>query len=129
MRALLDTHALFWWVYFPERLPPKVRDMISDPDTEVFVSAVSAYEMSLKHHRGRWPEVAKLVSGFEEVIAAEGFELLPLTGRHAIRAGAYGREHRDPFDRMLAAQAVEEGLAVVTGDSALEQMGAEMVWV
>lgn len=128
VRCLLDTHALFWWVFFPELLPSKVRDVLSEPGTDVFVSAVSAYEMSQKHHRGRWPEVAMLVSAFEEVIAAEGFELLPLTARHAVRAGAYGREHRDPFDRMLVAQAVEEQLRVVTRDKALERMGAEVVW-
>ena len=127
VRCLLDTHALFWWIFFPELLPPKARDLISDPETEVSVSAVSAYEMSQKHHRGRWPEVATLVSALDDVIAAEGFELLPLTARHAIRAGAYGREHRDPFDRMLAAQAVEEGLKVVTRSRALERMGAEVV--
>ena len=128
MRFLLDTHALFWWVYFPELLPPKLRDMIAEPDLQVFASAVSAYEMSYKHHRGRWPEIGPLVGAFEEVVAAEGFDLLPLSARHAIRAGSYGPEHRDPFDRMLAAQAVVEGLTLVSKDAWLQGMGAEVVW-
>ena len=128
MRCLLDTHALFWWVYFPELLPPKLRGMIADPDLQVFASAVSAYEMSYKHHRGRWPEIGPLVGAFEEVVAAEGFDLLPLSARHAIRAGSYGPEHRDPFDRMLAAQAVVEGLTLVSKDAWLQGMGAEVVW-
>ena len=128
MRYLLDTHALFWWGYFPELLPPRVREIIGDPDVRVFASAVSAYEMSYKHHRGRWPEVQPLVSAFEEVVAAEGFDLLPLSAVHAIRAGSYGTEHRDPFDRMLAAQAVVEGLTLVSRDRWLRGMGAEVVW-
>lgn len=128
VRCLLDTHALAWWLMDSKQLPAVAKRLIASPDNTIFVSAVSAYEASQKHHKGLWPDVATLVSAFEDVVAAEGFELLPLTARHAIRAGAYGREHRDPFDRMLAAQAVEEGLVLVTGDSALEGMGAEVVW-
>ena len=128
MKYLLDTHALFWWLYFPELLPPKIRDGLADPDARVFASAVSAYEMSTRHHRGRWPEVQALVGAFEEVVAAEGFDLLPLSAVHAIRAGSYGPEHRDPFDRMLAAQAVTEGLTLVSRDRWLKGMGAEPMW-
>ena len=128
MRVLLDTHALFWWLYFPELLPAKVRTMLADPDAQVFASAVSAYEMSYKHHRGRWPEVEPLVVAFEAVVAAEGFDLLPLSAGHAIRAGSYGSEHRDPFDRMLAAQAVVEGLTLMSKDRGMGEMGAEVVW-
>lgn len=128
MRVLLDTHSLYWWVYFPELLPHKVRDILSDPDVTSFVSAVSAYEMSYKYHRGRWPEIAGLVAAFEEVVEAEKFALLPLSARHAIRAGAYPREHRDPFDRMLAAQAAVEGLTLVSRDGGMRELGAETVW-
>ncbi|MDQ6434876.1 type II toxin-antitoxin system VapC family toxin [Mesorhizobium sp. LHD-90] len=128
MRYLLDTHALFWWVYFPELLPPGVRDILANPDVRVFASAVSAYEMSYKHHRGRRPEVEPLVGAFDAVVAAEGFDLLPLSAVHAIRAGSYGPEHRDPFDRMLAAQAVVEGLTLVSKDEAIREMGADLVW-
>lgn len=90
MSYLLDTHTLYWWLYFPELLPQSVREKLADLDVRVFVSAVSAYEMSYKHHRGRWPEVEPLVSAFEKVVVAEGFELLPLTARNTIRARAYG---------------------------------------
>jgi PIN domain nuclease of toxin-antitoxin system len=128
VRVLLDTHALAWWLMDSDQLPPATKAMIADRDNTIFVSAVSAYEASQKHHRGRWPEVAMLVGAFEEVVAAEGFELLPLTARHAVRAGAYGREHRDPFDRMIAAQAVVEVVAVVTDDRTMEVLGAERVW-
>ena len=128
VRCLLDTHTLAWWLMDSPNLPIKVRRLLEDADNVVFVSTISAYEMSLKHHRGRWPEVGPLVGAFEEVVAAEGFDLLPLAARHAIRAGSYGPEHRDPFDRMLAAQAVVEGLALVSKDGSMKGMGAEVVW-
>ncbi len=128
MRYLLDTHALFWWGYFPELLSKQVREILSDRDALIFASAVSAYEISYKHYRGQWPEVAPLANAFEEVVAAEGFELLPLSARHALRAGQYGPEHRDPFDRMLLAQAVVEGLILVSKDKRLIGMGAGTLW-
>ncbi|EHK55303.1 type II toxin-antitoxin system VapC family toxin [Allomesorhizobium alhagi] len=74
-------------------------------------------------------EKSSLVSAFDEVIAAAGFDLLPLSAMHAIRAGSYGPEHRDPFDRMLAAQAMVEGLTLVSNDRWLKGMGAEVVWI
>jgi len=125
---LLDTHALFWWLYFPELLPPTVREKLTDPDVRVFASAVSAYEMSYKRHRGRWPEVEPLVGAFEEIVSAEGFDLLPLTARHAARAGSYPAMHRDPFDRMLAAQAEIEGLFILSSDTGLKALGVMPVW-
>lgn len=128
MKYLLDTHALFWWLYFPELLTHKARDILSHQDLQIFASAVSAYEMSYKHHRGRWPEVAPLADAFEEVVLAEGFELLPLKASHAVQAGRYGPEHRDPFDRMLAAQAVVEGLCLLSKDKWLTELGAETLW-
>lgn len=128
MRVLLDTHALFWWLYFPELLPPKVHDIFDDPDARIVVSAVSAYEMSYKYHRGRWSEVEPLVAAFEEVVLTEGFELLALSAMHAIRAGTYSSEHRDPFDRMLAAQAEVDDLTLVSKDRWLRKFGVEAVW-
>jgi PIN domain nuclease of toxin-antitoxin system len=128
VRYLLDTNTLYWWVFFPELLPQSVEEILTDSDVQAFVSAVSAYEMSYKHHRGRWPEVAPLVGAFEDVVAAERFELLPLSTRHAMRAGAYPAEHRDPFDRMLAAQAMIEGLRVVSSGRGLRLLGVEPVW-
>ena len=128
VRCLLDTHTLAWWLMDSPKLPVTVRSLLEDADNAVFVSVVSAYEMSLKHHRGRWPDVGPLVGAFDEVVASEGFSLLPLSARHAIRAGAYGREHRDPFDRMLAAQAAVEGLVLVSMDGGMTGMGAEVVW-
>ena len=128
MSYLLDTNTLYWWVFFPELLSERVRTLLADSDTTAYASAVSAYEMSYKHHRGRWPEVEPLVSAFEEAVAAERFGLLPLTARHAARAGAYPAEHRDPFDRMLAAQAQVEELTLVSNDRRIAEFGVGVVW-
>ncbi len=128
MRLLLDTHALVWWLADSPRLAPRVAEMVKAPDNQIFVSAVSAYEAAYKHHRGRWPEVGPLVAAFEAIVLAQGFDLLPLSAAHAIRAGAFAREHRDPFDRMLAAQALVEGLSLASRDEGMTGMGAEVVW-
>jgi PIN domain nuclease of toxin-antitoxin system len=125
---LFDTRALFWWLFFPNLLTQRVRETISSSSDQCFVSAISAYEMSCKNHRGRWPEVAMLVAAFEEISRSEGFTVLPLNAAHAARAGTFPVKHRDPFDRMIAAQALVEGLAVVSGDAAMEGLGAKRVW-
>lgn len=128
MRLLLDTHALFWWLYRPQRLPALVLAAITDPNVAVFASAVSAYEMAYKHGRGQWPEVTPLVNAFSAVLAEQDFDLLALSASHMLRAGAYAAEHRDPFDRMLAAQAEVEMLRLVTADNRLAAFGVEVLW-
>lgn len=128
MKFLLDTHALYWWVFFPEILPEKVRELIADPGNTIFASAVSAYEMSYKHHRGKWHEVAPLVMAFEEVMSAENFEVLPLTAVQAALAGTFTVEHRDPFDRMLVAQAIIERLEIISNDREMALLGVEPLW-
>jgi PIN domain nuclease of toxin-antitoxin system len=128
MRLLLDTHALYWWLYFPERLSGEARARIAAPDAEVMVSAITAYEMAYKHRLGKWSEVGLLVGVFEQVVRDEQFGLLPITARHAARAGSFPTEHRDPFDRILAAQAIAEDLLLVTDDSQMATLGAQTLW-
>lgn len=128
MRLLLDTHALVWWLEDSPRLAPRVAELVKSPENQILVSAVSAYEAAYKHRRGRWPEVGPLVAVFEAIVTAQGFDLLPLSAAHAIHAGAFPREHRDPFDRMLVAQAMVEGVALVSKDRQLAALGAEVVW-
>jgi PIN domain nuclease of toxin-antitoxin system len=128
VKYLLDTHALYWWLFLPDHLSQTARETIAAPDAQCFVSAISAYEMSYKHHRGRWPEIAMLVAAFEEICRSEGFTVLPLNAAHAARAGAFPVTHRDPFDRMIAAQALVEGLTVVSNDAAVEGFGVVRVW-
>jgi PIN domain nuclease of toxin-antitoxin system len=126
LRLLLDTHALIWWVGGDERM--RCRDLILDPDNVKFVSAVSAVEIATKFRLGKLPEAEALASSFEAAIDRQGFVELPLAARHGLLAGTFPAPHGDPFDRMLAAQARLEGLALISADAALDQFGVRRLW-
>ena len=127
MSLLLDTHALLWWFTDDPRLPAKVRDTIADETRPVYVSAVSALEIAVKHRLGKL-DGAEAVSRFDELVAADGFQHLPITHFHCLKAGGYAVPHRDPFDRLLAAQRALEALTLVTRDPALAQFGIQTFW-
>lgn len=109
MRLLLDTTALLWWLA-DEGLTPQARDAIADPGNLVVVSAVSAWEISIKKALGKLAAPDDL----EHQVQAGGFTPLPITIAHGVAAGQLARHHDDPFDRMLIAQALAEGLTIVT---------------
>ena len=111
MRLLLDTHALLWWLA-DEGLSPQSREAIADPDNLVAVSAASAWEISIKKSLGKLAAPDDL----EQQIRAGGFTELPITIAHGIAAGRLARHHEDPFDRVLIAQAIAEGMTIVTRD-------------
>ncbi len=113
MRLLLDTHAFLWWLSDWEQIASATREAIADPDNEVFVSAVSGWEIAIKKARGRLVAPDNLGAVVEE----KGFAHLPLTFEQAERTAALPTHHRDPFDRMLIAQAQAEGLVLVTRDA------------
>lgn len=128
MRLLLDTHALLWWFTDDARLSAKARKLILDEGNEILVSAASAWEVSTKFSLGKLSEVSDLLARFEELVAADGFKHLAVNYRHALRAGSYAMPHRDPFDRMLAAQAELEGVPLVTLDTAFADFPVRRVW-
>lgn len=129
MTVLLDTHAFVWAVTAPERLSAAARDRIADAGTPLLLSAVSAWEMSIKHRSGRWPEVAVLIQQFDRVAARLGVTPLPLTSQHGLAAGSLDWAHPDPFDRALAAQAMREGVPLVSRDRAFAALpGLSVVW-
>lgn len=109
---MLDTHVLLWWLSDDPRLGPRSRDLIADERNEVYVSAASAWEISIKKALGKLSAPDDL----DAVVEEEGFARLPISFFHGERAGALPDLHRDPFDRMLVAQAQAEGLDIVTGD-------------
>lgn len=128
MKLLLDTHALLWWFTDDPRLSARARALIGDAGNEILVSAASAWEIATKHRLGRLGEASDAVIRFEELVAADGFTPLPISCRHGLRAGRYRAALRDPFDRMLAAQAEIECVPLVTLDSAFEQFDIATLW-
>lgn len=121
---LLDTHVFLWWRTTSPHLGAEARKAIAQADA-VFVSAASAWEAGIKQALGR----LELPDRFEAGVEESGFEKLAVTFAHAERAGALPPHHRDPFDRMLVAQALEERLTLVTHDTRLEPYGVRFLWV
>ena len=128
MKLLLDTHALLWWWINDARLSTAARAAIADESNDIWVSAASAWEIATKHRLGKLQEAADAVSRFNELVAADGFNHLAMNYLHALRAGGYTHEHRDPFDRMLAAQAELEGATLVSCDPVIAEMGVRLHW-
>ncbi len=119
MRLLLDTHVLLWWLANDPALLASARTAIAAADTDVFVSAASAWEMSIKTALGKLDAPADL----EHQLDLNRFEPLSITVAHAYAAGALPRHHDDPFDRLLVAQAQAEDLVVVTRDRRFDLYG------
>ncbi len=129
MTLLLDTHVLLWALGAPHRLPESVRAVLADRRTALVVSAASAFEIATKHRLGRLPEASALVHQFDQQVERLGADPLPISARHAIAAGALDWAHRDPFDRMLAAQAMTDGLELVSADPAFAGLaGLSVRW-
>jgi PIN domain nuclease of toxin-antitoxin system len=128
MRLLLDTHALLWWLFDDRALSRRARGLLADPHQEVLVSAASAWEIATKHRLGKLPAAAVLVQDIPGWVARAGFSPLPVSLAHAQRAGGFPHAHRDPFDRMLAAQSLLEAVPLLTNDRAFADFAVEVVW-
>ncbi len=122
MRALLDTHTLYWWVSDHPQLSLTARRIIADAGNEILVSAAVAWELATKTRLGKWQAANALAADFEAIVASQGFLPLPITLAHARRAGLLEAAHRDPFDRMLAAQAEIEGAVLISADPAFQAL-------
>ena len=128
MKLLLDTHALIWWLRGDARLSALAQTAIADPGNSVLVSAVSAFEVTTKHRLGKLPEAEILARDFDGERRQEGFEALDITIDHAALAGRLQGEHRDPFDRLLIAQALAEGLVLVSNEAVFDGFGVRRLW-
>nr|WP_286193263.1 MULTISPECIES: type II toxin-antitoxin system VapC family toxin [unclassified Synechococcus] len=125
---MLDSHALLWWWFAPERLSGAALALLVDPTSRILVSAASVWELSLKHHQGKLPELATAMADLPGLLQADGFQALPISLAHGLRAGGYSQPHRDPFDRMLAAQAELERLLLLTADPQLSVFPCQTFW-
>lgn len=127
--VLLDTHAYVWAVSAPERLPDGVRTLLEDAATPVLVSAASAWEMAIKHRAGTWPEAEPLLRAHDRLLQRLRAESLPVDGDDAIHAGGLTWAHQDPFDRMVATQAMRRGLTLISRDAAFRELpGLQVDW-
>jgi PIN domain nuclease of toxin-antitoxin system len=128
LRLLLDTHVLIWWLAGDEKLGRRAWETISDEANLVVVSAASAMEVATKFRIGKLPDAALLAQDFEAIIASQGFTELGISVRHARLAGEMGVDHKDPFDRLLIAQAMSEDLALVSNETRFDEFAVTRVW-
>ena len=124
MVFLLDTHALLWWLADSPALPDSARERIANPDQDVYVSAVSAWEIAIKRELGKLRAPLELAG----VIQEEGFSELPIRLQHGEQAGRLPPIHRDPFDRMLVAQAAMHDMTILTRDESIARYGVKTAW-
>jgi PIN domain nuclease of toxin-antitoxin system len=128
VRLLIDTHVLIWWLRDPWRIPGHVQDAIVQAASDVFVSAASAWEISVKLRIGKLAFDAAFLDEFDAQVRSLAFEPLPMTAAHAIAGARLPGNHKDPFDRMIAGQAEVERLTIVTADTAFAGLGARVMW-
>ena len=130
MRSLLlDTHVLLWTLLMPDRIPEPTLAHIRDPATDVVISAASAWEIGAKYRLGKLDTAAAVVHGYYDHLARLRARELPITSHHALTAGMLNWDHRDPFDRVIAAQCMTDSLPLVTADSTLAALpGLRVVW-
>ena len=128
MRALLDTHTFLWWVLDVPRLSAESRAIIEDGANELLFSSASGYEIAIKARSGRLTLPDPAEAYIPDRLVTNGFTRLPIELGHALRAGSLPWIHRDPFDRMLVAQAQIEGLPILTADPAIARYDIETIW-
>jgi PIN domain nuclease of toxin-antitoxin system len=128
MKVLLDTHTLLWWLLGDPRLSKRALDMLAQPGNSIAVSAASGWEIATKFRLGKLAVPRPLAEDLESVAHQNGWTMVPVTMRHAQRAGLLQGDHKDPFDRMLAAQAMMEGLPLVTNDPAFAGFTVQTWW-
>ena len=128
MRVLLDTHALLWWWTDSPSLSSTAREVIAASGNEIFVSTASVWEIRTKQRLGKLALIPDLSVHFGELLHKSRFTVLDIGWRHALVAGGYPADHRDPFDRMLAAQSALEALPLVTRDPVFSAFGNPCLW-
>lgn len=126
---MLDTHVLLWALTAPARLSGEVRDALTDRSTELFVSAASAWEIATKQRLGKLPQAEVLTRAYQQHLARLRATSISITDQHSLLAGSMEWPHRDPFDRMIAAQCMTESIPLATADEAFKTLvGVHVIW-
>ncbi len=128
LRLLLDTHALIWWLAGDQALSRRAREAIEDEGNSIAVSAASTMEVATKFRLGKLPDAALLAQNFDAIIADQGFVELPITIHHARRAGEMNIAHKDPFDRILIAQAQSEDMLLISNEVLFDGFAVNRLW-
>lgn len=128
MRLLLDTHALLWALEANPKLSRKAAAALSDDANEILVSAASVMEVTTKHRLGKLPQAALVVADWDDAMKAVRATPLAVSVKHAAQAGALPIPHRDPFDRMLIAQAAIEDACLISNEKLFDTFGVERIW-
>jgi PIN domain nuclease of toxin-antitoxin system len=128
MRLLLDTHAFLWWLDGDRKLPSRVRKVIALEENEIYVSAASVWEITTKARLGKLPGAVAVAADVPSAIVSQHFWALPISAEHAQRAGSLAGSHRDPFDRMLVAQALSEDLSIASNEEIFDTYGVRRLW-
>jgi PIN domain nuclease of toxin-antitoxin system len=128
LRLLLDTNVLLWSIFERHKLTPRVRQLIDDDQSELVVSRTSIWEISAKAVTGRLPLLGNSVAFVLQQVALTGTAILELENRYILRTETLPNHHTDPFDRILVAQALEEGLTILTADSDIPKYDAPVIW-
>ena len=128
MKLLLDTHAVLWWFVGSLSLSPAAREAIDLPQSEVYVSAASGWEIATKFRLGKLPVPSEVVVDLEKMVETEGFRRLSVTFHHGHLAGTLAIPHKDPFDRMLIAQSISEDLTLISNESLFDSYGVTRLW-
>lgn len=128
MRVLLDTHAYLWFLAGDERLRLRGRDLITDPAPDLLFSVASLWEIAIKHSLGKLPLSQPFADTFPSVLDRDRVQVLPIEARHLARLVELPHHHRDPFDRLIVAQVIAEGVPVLTRDGAFAAYPAETIW-
>lgn len=128
MRVLVDTHAFVWWVIDSPRLSSRARELFASEDNEICISAVVAWELATKVRLGKWAEASPIATDVMRIIRDNDFAPLPVSIEHARVAGFLAGRHRDPFDRMLAAQSQVERIPLISADPVFRTFETSLMW-
>lgn len=128
MRYILDTHTALWWWSDATKLGSAARAILVTAESDIFVSAASAWEVATKYRSGKLPDIGDPAVNYRRFMQQSGFASLPVSEAHAMRGGLLESDHRDPFDRLIAAQAIAEQMVVITRDPRIGAFGCAVIW-
>jgi PIN domain nuclease of toxin-antitoxin system len=128
MKFLLDTHTFLWALRSPDELANRARAMLAEPSSEPLISIVIPWEIAIKSGVGKLKNVSNLLDDFEGKVAAGGYRIVETSSRQAIRSGTLPLHHKDPFDRLLIAQAIDLDVPIISRDEIFDLYGVKRIW-